>query len=235
MLEYSHGEIGWDVFTLEYKVDAPINTVLDSEAMIQYLKLFNHLWKIKRIESALSKGWMRIAGGSRTFLQLTGMLLVLFKILNLSLIYGAELSFDWHQIRIVMAEMIHFIRQIEAYCQLEVIECSWKILLEFINKREGDLDALIEAHRAYLDRMAKKVLLLSPKAGREENLLNQVRDAFGIILQFREATVSVIDRISCSISYLEPQDDFYNYSLSEAARQDTQKDTQRVFFNIPWF
>lgn len=102
----------------------------------------------------------------------------------------AELDFDWHQIRIVMAEMIHFIRQMGAYCQLEVIECSWKILLEFIQKREGDLDALIEAHGAYLDRMVKKVLLLSPKAGREENLLNQVRDVFAIILQFREATVS---------------------------------------------
>ena len=72
MLEYSHGEIGWDVFTLEYKVDAPIDTVLDSEAMIKYLKLFNHLWKIKRIESALSKGWMRVAGGARTFLRVPG-------------------------------------------------------------------------------------------------------------------------------------------------------------------
>ena len=72
MLEYSHGEIGWDVFTLEYKVDAPIDTVLDSGAMVKYLKLFNHLWKIKRIESTLSKGWMRIAGGARTFLRLQG-------------------------------------------------------------------------------------------------------------------------------------------------------------------
>lgn len=72
MLEYSHGEIGWDVFTLEYKVDAPIDTVIDTEAMIKYLKLFNHLWKIKRIESALSKGWMRTAGGARTFLRLPG-------------------------------------------------------------------------------------------------------------------------------------------------------------------
>lgn len=102
-----------------------------------------------------------------------------------------ELDYDWHQIRIVIAEMIHFIRQVEAYCQLEVIECSWKVLLEFVQKKEGDLDALIEAHSAYLDRMVKKVLLLSPKAGREENLLNQVRDVFSIILQFREATVSL--------------------------------------------
>lgn len=72
MMEYSHGEIGWDVFTLEYKVDSPIDTVLDPEAMIKYLKLFNHLWKIKRIENTLSNGWMRIAGGARTFLRVPG-------------------------------------------------------------------------------------------------------------------------------------------------------------------
>lgn len=72
MMEYSHGEIGWDVFTLEYKVDSPVNTVLDADSMMNYLKLFNHLWKIKRIESALSVAWMRSAGGSRTFLRLPG-------------------------------------------------------------------------------------------------------------------------------------------------------------------
>jgi hypothetical protein len=72
MLEYSHGEIGWDVFTLEYKVDAPIDTVLDPESMEKYLKLFRHLWQMKRIEGVLNKGWMRIAGGARTFLRVPG-------------------------------------------------------------------------------------------------------------------------------------------------------------------
>ena len=72
MLEYSHGEIGWDVFTLEYKVDAPIDTVLDPTAMVKYLKLFNHLWKVKRIASTLNVSWMRIAGGARTFLRIPG-------------------------------------------------------------------------------------------------------------------------------------------------------------------
>ncbi|PIL37022.1 hypothetical protein GSI_00714 [Ganoderma sinense ZZ0214-1] len=172
MLEYSHGEIGWDVFTLEYKVDAPIDTVLDPSAMVEYLKLFNHLWKVKRIASTLNTSWMRVAGGAKTFLRIP------------------ELEYDWHQVRLVMAEMIHFVRQLEAYCNLEVIECSWQDLSNFIEKKEGDLDALIENHRAYLDRMVKKVLLLSPKAGREENLLNQVRDVFTSILQFREATAS---------------------------------------------
>lgn len=138
-----------------------------------------------------------------------------------------EFNHEWHQVRIVMAEMIHFIRQIEAYCQLEVIECSWKILLEFCNKKEGDLDALIDAHRAYLDRMVKKVLLLSSKAGREENLLNQVRDLFTTILQFREATVRTVGYFI--MSYADhSQDDFYNYCLSESARRDAARDHERV-------
>lgn len=63
--------------------------------------------------------------------------------------------------------MIHFARQMEAYCRLEVIECSWINLMEFLNKKEGDLDALIEAHRIYLDRVVKKIFLLSTKVGKE--------------------------------------------------------------------
>lgn len=72
MLEYSHGEIGWDVFTLEYKVDSPIDTVLDPESMEKYLKLFRYLWQQKRVELALNKGWMRVTGGVRSFLKVPG-------------------------------------------------------------------------------------------------------------------------------------------------------------------
>ncbi|KAJ7908318.1 gamma-tubulin complex, component 3 [Mycena leptocephala] len=166
MLEYSHGEIGWDVFTLEYKVDAPIDTVLDPDSMVKYFKLFNHLWQMKRIEGTLNVGWMRIAGGARTFLRVP------------------ELDPQWHQIRIV--------------------------LLDFLNKKEGDLDAMIEAHRSYLDRVVKKVLLLSPKSGKQETILNQVKEVFSTILMFREAT-----------------DNFYNYCLSESARRDGKLDAER--------
>ncbi|THV08504.1 gamma-tubulin complex DGRIP91/SPC98 component [Dendrothele bispora CBS 962.96] len=198
MLEYSHGEIGWDVFTLEYKIDAPIDTVIDPDSMIKYLKLFNHLWQMKRIEGTLSQSWMRIAGGARTFLRIP------------------ELDSSWHQIRVVMAEMIHLIRQMQAYCQLEVIECSWKTLVEFLNKREGDLDAMIEAHRSYLDRLVKKIMLLTSKSGREEQVLNIVKDIFTLILQFRDAV-----------------DNFYNFCLSESARRDRALDAERGLYTGP--
>jgi gamma-tubulin complex component 3 len=72
MLEYTHGEIGWDVFTLEYKVDAPIDTVLDPGSMERYLKIFKYLWQLKRMETVLNKGWLRLAGGTRNFLHVPG-------------------------------------------------------------------------------------------------------------------------------------------------------------------
>jgi gamma-tubulin complex component 3 len=165
MLEYSHGEIGWDVFTLEYRVDAPVDTVIDPEEMEKYLKIFHHLWKMKRIEGALSSAWNRIAGGSRSFLgRNAGSSRRASRPKSTVL---DQLECEWHQIRIVMAEMIHFTRQLQAFCQLEVIECSWKELMDFVSKKEGDLDGLILAHRNYLDRMVKKILLMSPKAGKE--------------------------------------------------------------------
>jgi gamma-tubulin complex component 3 len=122
----------------------------------------------------------------------------------------SELEPEWHKIRLITAEMIHFIRQMSAYCHLEVIECSWTALMDFINEKEGDLDALIGTHRVYLDRMVKKLLLIGSKAGREvdhpsasstdqllaycysfqESLLNQVKEAFSLMLRFYDATVS---------------------------------------------
>jgi gamma-tubulin complex component 3 len=73
ILEYSRGEVGWDVFALEYKVDAPIDTIIDPESMVLYMKIFKHLWNLKRVEAALSRGWMRVAGGARTYLRFSGM------------------------------------------------------------------------------------------------------------------------------------------------------------------
>ncbi|KAG8821864.1 Microtubule-nucleating Tub4p (gamma-tubulin) complex component [Serendipita sp. 399] len=214
MLEYSHGEIGWDVFTLEYKVDAPIDTVIDPEGMEKYLKIFHHLWKMKRVEGALSASWNRIACGARSFLGPT-----IKGVRRRSSAHSdvlEQLEGEWHQIRIVLSEMIHFMRQLQAFCQLEVIECSWKELMDFVNKKEGDLDGLIQAHRNYLDRMVKKILLMSPKLGKEEHLLIHLRELFNNILQFRDAAETL-----------------YNYCLAEAARADSERDHDRGVFTMP--
>jgi gamma-tubulin complex component 3 len=72
MLEFKSGEIGWDVFTLEYKIDSPLDTILDERSMEMYLKMFKHLWQIRRVEFSLNEIWARLMTGARTFLRVPG-------------------------------------------------------------------------------------------------------------------------------------------------------------------
>jgi gamma-tubulin complex component 3 len=88
--------------------------------------------------------------------------------------------------------------------------------MDFVNEKEGDLDALISAHRVYLDRMVKKLLLIGPKAGKEENLLNQVKEAFSLILGFYDAT-----------------EHFYNLCMTESSRRDSERDQTRGIYTTP--
>lgn len=104
MLELSHGEIGWDVFTLEYKIDAPVDVVVTPYGSRQYLKVFNFLWRVKRVEFALGSSWRRFMTGSRGVLR------------QVEDLVGA----DWKKARCVVAEMVHFVNQLQYYILFEV-------------------------------------------------------------------------------------------------------------------
>ncbi|CAI8015361.1 Gamma-tubulin complex component 3 [Geodia barretti] len=56
-LEPSLQDQGWDVFSLQYHVDGPISTVFTAENMLTYLKVFNFLWRAKRVQYYLSHVW----------------------------------------------------------------------------------------------------------------------------------------------------------------------------------
>ncbi|CAB4494656.1 unnamed protein product [Rhizophagus irregularis] len=70
LLEVSSGDIGWDVFSLDYHVDSPINTIFTPQEMQRYLKLFNFLWRLKRVEHDLSSAWRRNTTSARSLYQI---------------------------------------------------------------------------------------------------------------------------------------------------------------------
>jgi len=61
LLDIQEGDKGWDVFSLDYKMDGPIGTVFNKPTMNYYLMLFNALWRAKRIEWMLSCVWKKQA------------------------------------------------------------------------------------------------------------------------------------------------------------------------------
>ncbi|RKO91941.1 gamma-tubulin complex component protein, partial [Blyttiomyces helicus] len=143
LMEASPGDTGWDVFALDYHVDAPISTIFEKPAMAIYHKLFAFLWTLKRAEHALSDRW---AEKGRRVAELRAV---------------REVAADLHMCQIVWAEMGHFVVQLQYFILFEVLECSWDELMTQINKRTGDLDQLISTHNRYLNSITNRCLFLT--------------------------------------------------------------------------
>ncbi|OCT47637.1 Spindle pole body component alp6 [Cladophialophora carrionii] len=190
MLELSSGEIGWDCFTLEYKISAPCDVVITQWANTQYLKIFNLLWRIKRVEYSLASTCKRSMTGGRGVLAAV----------------SDKLGNDWKRSRCVVAEMVHFVNQLQYYLLFEVIEASWKKLEDALQKPEATLDDLIEAHTTYLNNITKKGLIgqqRHPVTGQQEDSL----------------IVQVHHILKCMLAYREVIDSLYSYSVAEYTRR----------------
>lgn len=161
-LDVSPGDQGWDVFSLDYHVDGPISTVFTAECVTMYLRVFNFLWRAKRVEYALANVFKQLAHSGRVLRNVR------------------EASTVLRQAHFIASEMIHFIRQVGYYINFEVLECSWDELLQKVNKAE-DLDHVIEAHQAFLDSIVARCLL---NEGSRE-ILTQLRAVFDRIVSFQ--------------------------------------------------
>lgn len=54
LLEPSPGDSGWEVFSLDYAIDPPLAAVIHAAAISKYRIAFHMLWRLKRVEWALS-------------------------------------------------------------------------------------------------------------------------------------------------------------------------------------
>lgn len=190
MLELSHGEIGWDVFTLEYKIDAPVDVIVTAHGSKQYLKVFNFLWRVKRVEFALSSTWRRCMTGARGVLGAV----------------ADKVGADWKTARCAVAEMIHFITQLQYYILFEVIEASWSTLQVALARPGATLDDLITAHATYLKSITRKGLLNSSG---HLDFPSQLHELLKIMLAYKDAV-----------------DGLYSFSVAEYTRR--QDKTARI-------
>lgn len=204
MLQLSHGDIGWDCFTLEYKIDAPVDVVVTEWGNRQYLKVFNFLWRIKRVEFALLSTWRKCMTGSRGVLQNP----------------DPAVAQAWKSTRGVLAEMIHFVGQLQYYILFEVIESSWGELQKRIQKEDCTLDDLIKAHTRYLNDITHKGLLGAKRRthSADEDDRTTYMMQLGEILRFM-------------LSYRDSVDGLYSWSVSDFTRRQEADVRSTTRFN----
>ncbi|XP_015776279.1 PREDICTED: gamma-tubulin complex component 3 homolog [Acropora digitifera] len=167
LLEVSPGDTGWDVFSLDYHVDGPISTVFTPECMIHYLRIFNFLWRAKRMEYCLTEMWKQQMTTRRMLKSLP------------------EVSPILHMCHMLGTEMIHFVHQMQYYITFEVLECCWADLKKQVAEA-SDLDHIIAAHETFLDQVLNRCLL----DAESRKMLTQLRAIFDLIIQFQNAQES---------------------------------------------
>ena len=179
MLDLTSGDTGWECFTLEYKVSPPCDVVITQWASTMYLKIFNLLWRIKRVEFSLSSTWQRCTTGARGVLSDP----------SIQSIVGR----DFQVARSTIHEMIHFTSQLQYYILSEVIESAWATFQTRINSPDATLDDLIDAHTKYLNSIVHKGLLQPRSASSttatttEESFVQQLYYLCKDIIAYKDA------------------------------------------------
>jgi gamma-tubulin complex component 3 len=140
LLEPSPGEVGWDVFTLEYKMDPPLSTVFTASVLEQYLRLHKFFWKLKRVEYFLTTKTYRHTAYYNELNQIH------------------EIRIPLHRCQLVRHKIAHFVSNLVGYLMVEVIESGWSEFVESTAKL-ADMDQLIEAHSAFLNRLVNRAFL----------------------------------------------------------------------------
>lgn len=190
LLEASQGDQGWEIFSLDYKVDAPINTIFNPAVMKNYLRLFNFLWRIKRVEYSLSSIWIQHMKGAH---MVEGM---------------KDLSSYMHRCHLLRHEMIHFVKNLLEYIMVEVIEGSWKTLIEQLGEAK-DLNEIIRQHENFLNTVMDRALLTQ----KSEHLYKYVIKLFDLTFRFKYTN---------EILFTSAQDDYKRRNKEKYDRQIKQ-------------
>ena len=120
---------------------------LHPQCQAVYLKLFNFLWRLKRVEWEVKEVWMT-QSSYRFLIEKHLMPLQAYAGLGRLLIGGYWLR----------QCMQHLISNISSYLHFEVMESSWEGLVHQV-KGAKDMDDLIQSHHRYIHHIAEKALL----------------------------------------------------------------------------
>ncbi|OIV95460.1 hypothetical protein TanjilG_06922 [Lupinus angustifolius] len=170
MMPHESGDRGWDVFSLEYDARVPLDTVFTESVMTRYLRIFNFLWKLRRVEHALIGAWKTMKPNCITSNSFT----------RLQHAVKMQLVSTLRRCQVLWVEINHFISNLQYYIMFEVLEVSWSNFLSEIDVAK-DLDDLLAAHEKYLHSIVEKSLL----GELSQSLYKSLLVIFDLILRFR--------------------------------------------------
>ena len=219
LINASVGDIGWDIFCLEYKVDLPLNVIFNTKLLKDYQKLFFFFWKIKRIEYSQNNHiWKKV----KTFNQLINTKQDFMK-------KAVQISIRFNQ------EIIHFMSNYHNYFALQALESQYKKLVselpkvnnldELINKKITNIFDIILRSRTIHDVLYNFLVEHSYEADdmadtiMNQNRLKNIKDYLQqMIVLYKDFHMQIIELLNTielvgkdNLNFLKIKLDFNNY------------------------
>ncbi|KAL4468693.1 hypothetical protein ABPG74_005196 [Tetrahymena malaccensis] len=175
LLEASPGDKGWDIFTLDYNVDSPIDTILSPSVMRNYLKIFNFLWRVRRVSHCLSQVWLdhmksaNLIGRERNHEPISKLM---------------------KKFNILRHQMTHFLNNLTCYIMVDAIETTWKQFLDDFDKTK-DFAEIIQTHINFVQSVLDKSLLTDKNI----NIYRLMNSLFNLIIKFRNTQMIILTEI----------------------------------------
>eukprot|EP00979_Chaetoceros_neogracilis_P015030 scaffold5236_cov229-Chaetoceros_neogracile.AAC.4 len=152
---------GWDIFTLDYAIDAPLTAIVHPKAMEKYHLVFNLLFRLKKIEWMMNNTWRQ----STTLNHALQFMITKFG--TVALAPGSSLKSEntlsrmkrlLRKFAMTRQCMLHFLTNLQSYLMFEVLESGWK---DLVQKLQGatTLDEVITSHDEYLNDILEKSLV----------------------------------------------------------------------------
>lgn len=161
-LNYNSNTLGWDLFTLDFKILNPINYLISSTYK-EYLKIFNFLFRLSRLKIQLYESWKN----SHLIIKL-----------------NSKLSSNKRKFDLIRHQFISFLDSIYSYITIEILSINYEIfqnkislnqnnsyslknnktlLLPFNSKSNKlfNLDDLILIHNNYIYSISKNELFFN--------------------------------------------------------------------------
>ena len=188
LLKALPGDIGWDVFCLEYNIELPLSVVISSRNILDYQKMFIFLIRIKRIEYAQNLEWRKIMTYSH---DISNDRYPFFK-------SKIKKSLKFNQ------QIMHFITSLHNYLTLEVLETQYKKLIKKI-KNINSINELILAHNNFINSIKDKCFL-DNKNNSNIIIYKKIISIFDIIQRFRTAQDVLISTLLQKFNDLDEEE-----------------------------
>ncbi|ABN67077.2 spindle pole body component [Scheffersomyces stipitis CBS 6054] len=214
VLNPTHGNVGWEVFTVEYRIeDLAINYLLEPQ-MSQYLKMFHFVWKIKHLQFVLNNNFVDATNLKKNDLK---SILQKYRKIQRKIVWVTK---AFNTSNLIRAHMQKFLNSLIGYISYDIIENNFnsiinrsyfktniaeekfdnvesKSLLSSLNPdvnedhvdhnvNELTIDEIIKKHEDYLRAITNFKLLSEDSLGKltQSSYISQIYEILHIIFKF---------------------------------------------------